>query len=294
MLGHRAQALADHRPQGFRIHARQRAQVELQAALAADSVGVVATVDAAEVQRGLRHAELRIAELLLPLATQLDEVAHHRVHGLQGAVAQAGVGGVAALPEDVDALHHHPLVQADGLEPRRLADHCRTAQGPAGLHQGASAGHGAFLVTGGEDDQRLLEALVQQAAHRLDSQGEEALHVAAAQAVPAIAGFAEFQRVGFPQGGVEGHGVAMAGQHQASGARAVGRQQVGLARRDLLDLAAETEVAEPGSQQFDHRLVRLVPTGLGAAHRRSSDQRSELGFQVRNGHREASTDERSS
>ncbi|MCY1303957.1 hypothetical protein D9M70_536890 [compost metagenome] len=176
-------------------------------------------------------------------------------------------------------------MQADRLQARGLADHRRATQRPSRLGQHAGAGHGAFLVAGGEDDQRLAERLVQQATHGFDGQREEALHVAAAQAVPAVAGLIELQRVGFPQGGVERHGVAVPGQHQAAGATAVGGQQIGLALRHLLDLAAKAEVAEPGGQQFDHRLVRLVPTGLGATHRWCGDQRGELRFQVWNGHR---------
>src|SRR5690606_33571247 len=94
----------------LRVHARQRAQVELQRTLAADAVGIVATMDAAEVQRRLRHAELRVVELTLPLCAQAAQLTHHILHGFERTVTERGVGGMAAAPEDIYALHHHALV----------------------------------------------------------------------------------------------------------------------------------------------------------------------------------------
>ena len=103
-----------------------------------------------------------------------------------------------ALPKDVDALHHDAFVHADRLEPGRLADHCRAAQRSSSLGQRAGAGHRAFFITGGEDQQRLLERLIEQRQHGFDDQGEEALHVATAQTDPAAVDFCEFQRIGLP------------------------------------------------------------------------------------------------
>jgi hypothetical protein len=153
-----------------------------------------------------------------------------------------------------------------------------------GLGQGAGAGHGAFLVAGGEDQQRLAQGLVQQRQQRLDGDGEEALHVAAAQAIPAAIALVQAQRVAFPQRLVVGHGVGVPGQHQAAGAAAQARQQVELARGDLLQFAGEAQVAQPVGQQLHHRAVGLVQGGLGTAHRRQGEQLGETVFQARQGH----------
>ncbi|MCY1177815.1 hypothetical protein D9M73_181390 [compost metagenome] len=88
----RFEFLPDGRAQRLRIHAWQGAQIELQRALTTNPVGVVAAMDAAEVQGWLRHTELRVAVLLLPLAAQCHQLADSTVHGLQGTVAQARVG----------------------------------------------------------------------------------------------------------------------------------------------------------------------------------------------------------
>ena len=185
---------------------------------------------------------------------------------------------------DVDALHHHALVQADRPEAGRLADHRGTAQRAAGGGQGARTAHRAFLVAGGEDQQRLAERPVEQRAYRLDDQREEALHVADAETIPAVVGLAQGQRVAPPQRSVEGHGVAVPGQHQAAGAAAVGRQQVGLAGSDVLDLAGEAEVAQPAGQALDQRTIGLVEARLGAAHRGQGDQLGELLLEAGKGH----------
>ena len=200
-------------------------------------------------------------------------------------MAQARVRGMAALPEDVDALHHDAFVHADRLEPGRLADHRRTAQRAPGFGQGAGAGHRAFFIAGGEDQQRLLERLVEQRHDGFDGQGEKALHVATAQADPAAVDFGQLQRIGLPQRAIERHGVAVTGQHQAAGAGTETGQQVEFAGADLLDVAGKTQVAEPRRQQVDHRTIGLIEAGLGTADGRRSDQRSELIFHGRQRHR---------
>ncbi|MOA12626.1 hypothetical protein D3C78_1326380 [compost metagenome] len=176
-------------------------------------------------------------------------------------------------------------MQADRLEPGRLADHRRPAQRPAGRRQGAGTGHRAFLVTGGENHQRLFERFIQQGQHGFDGEGEKALHVAAAQADPAPVDFGQFQRVGLPQGAIEWHGVAVPGQHQAARAGAEAGEQVEFAGADLLDLTGKTQVTEPGGQQIDDRTVGLVQMGLGATDGRRGDQCSELVFHGRQRHR---------
>ncbi len=146
---------------------------------------------------------------------------------------------MAALPENLDALHHHPLVQADRPQVGRLADHRGATQRPPAFGEGTGAGHRAFLVAGGEDHQRLAERLVEQRQQGLDGQREEALHVATAEAVPAAVALVQAQRIAAPQRFVVGHGIGVAGQHQPAGTAAVAGQQVELARRDFPDLAAE-------------------------------------------------------
>ncbi|EJT83877.1 hypothetical protein PPS11_29053 [Pseudomonas putida S11] len=162
-----------------------------------------------------------------------------------------------------------------------------TAARPSGWPASARArapGHGAFFVTGGEDQQRLLEIVLQQRDDRLDDQGEEALHVAAAQADPAAIGFGQLQRVAGPQLFVVGHRVAVPRQHQATRAGATAGQQVELAGADLLDVALETQVAQPTGQQVDDLAIGLVQRRLGATDRGRGDQGGELVFQRRQRH----------
>ena len=284
-LGDGVELLLDRRPQHLRVHARQRPQVKFHGALAADPVGVVAAVDAAEVQGRLRHGELRVTEFTLPLQAQAAQFAHGIVHGFQRAVAQARIGRMAAAPENVDALHHDAFVHPNWLEAGRLTDHRCPPQGPAGIGQGPGAGHGAFFVTGGEDQQRLLERLVQQRLERFDGQGEKALHVTTAQADPTAIDLGELQRIGLPQRAVERHRVTVAGQHQAAGTAAETGQQIEFARADLLDIAGEPQLSEPAGQQLDDSAVGLVEPRLGTADRRRGDQGSELIFHGRQRHR---------
>ena len=119
-------------------------------------------MDAAKVEGRLRHAELRVAVFVQPLLAQVLERADDVVHGLQCAVAQTWVRGMATAPQNVDALHHHALVQADRLEPRRLTDHRRTAQRTPGFSKRTGARHGGFFVASGQNQQGLPERLIQQ------------------------------------------------------------------------------------------------------------------------------------
>ncbi|MNM96768.1 hypothetical protein D3C81_1092570 [compost metagenome] len=283
-LGDRQQALADHLPQDLRLHARQRPQVELQAALAADTVGVVAAVDAAEVERRLRHAELRIAVLHLPFSTQDEQFPNRGVHGLQGTTPQRWVRGVAAFPHYFDALHHHALVQADRPQVGRLADHRRAAQRPPRFGKGPRPGHGALLVAGGEDHQRLAQLMQRHALQSLDHQREEAFHVAGAEAEPAAVALVQTQRIAFPQRLVIRDRIRMTRQYQATRAGAQAGEQIELARGDFLEFAAKAQVAKPAGQQFDHRPVGLVERCLGTAHGRAGNQCGESFFQGRQWH----------
>ncbi|MND83716.1 hypothetical protein D3C80_755870 [compost metagenome] len=185
---------------------------------------------------------------------------------------------MAAAPEDVDAFHHHALVQADGLEARRFANHRRAPERSPGRGQCLGAGHGAFLIASRQDQQRLLERLGQQRLHRFDDQGEEALHVATAQAHPTAIDLGEFERVGLPQAAVEWHRVTVPGQYQAAGATAEACEQVELARRHLLDIAGKAQFAQPGGQQVDDLAVGLIQARLGTTDRRRRNQGSELVF----------------
>ncbi|MNH18748.1 hypothetical protein D3C79_784650 [compost metagenome] len=220
----------------------------------------------------------------MPLLAQAHQLAHDRMHGLHGAAAQAWVRRMAAATEDVDAVHEDAFVHADRPQPGRLTDYRCTAQWLAGLGQGTGAGHGAFFVAGGKDQQRFLEVVLQQRDDRFDDQGEKALHVAAAQADPTAIGLGQLQRVAGPQLFVIGHGIAVPGQHQPSRAGATAGQQVELAGADLLDIALETQVAQPTGQQVDNLAVGLVQRRLGTADRRRGDQGGKLVFQRRQRH----------
>lgn len=191
-------------------------------------------------------------------------------------MAKAGVRRVTTAAEDIDTLHHHALVQANRSEPGRLADHRSTTERTAGSGQRLGPGHRAFFVAGGQDDQRLLERLVDQAAHRFDRQREEAFHVAAAKPDPAAIHLGELERIGAPQGLVVRHRIAVPGQHQPSRTTAKRGNQVELAGIDLLDVAGEPQLGKPGGQQVDHLAIGLVQAGLGAADRRRGDQGGEL------------------
>ncbi|MNZ27725.1 hypothetical protein D3C78_449460 [compost metagenome] len=284
LLGQWCKFLPDGSTQRLWVHPRQRPQVKLQGALATDPVGIVTAMDAAEVQGGLRHAELGVVELFLPLLTQLHQFAHHLVHGFQRAVAKTRVRRMAAATKNIDTVHHHAFVQADRFEPGGLADHCCPAQRAPCLGQGPGARHRAFFITGGKNQERLLEVMRQQRLHRLNDQGEEAFHVATAQANPAPVDFGQLEWIGLPQARIIGHRVTVTGQHQPTGARAVTGQQIEFARRYLLDIAGKTQVAQPTRQQVDHRTVGLVQRSLGATDRRRGNQRGELVFERWQGH----------
>ncbi|MNN44923.1 hypothetical protein D3C81_1592330 [compost metagenome] len=170
-------------------------------------------------------------------------------------------------------------MHADRPQAGGLTDHRGTSERLAGLGQCPGARHGAFFVAGGEDQQGLLEIMRQQRQHGLDDQGKEALHVATAQANPTAIDLGEFQRVAGPQLLIVRHGVAMPRQHQAARATATAGQQVELARADLLDVAGETQVAQPAGQQVDDQAVGLVQRGLGATDRGRGNQGGKLVFQ---------------
>ncbi len=214
-----------------------------------------------EVHRRLRHTELRIVEFTLPQQAQTAQLADGIVHRFECTVPQTRIRRMAALSEDIDALHHDALVHANRLEPGRLADHRRTAQRLAGLGQGAGTGHRTFFITGGENQQRLLERLIEQRLHGLDDQREKALHVATAQPDPAAVNFGELQRIGLPQRIVIRHGIAVPGQDQAAGAAAESGEQVEFAGADLLDVATEAQITQPAGEQIDHRPVGLIQAG---------------------------------
>ena len=224
-LGQRLQFATDDGPQRVGVHARQRPQVEFQRALATNPVGVVAAMDATKVQGRLRYAELRVAVFVQPLLAQPLELGDRVVHGVQ----LVGSGH-------------------DFLSRNITADHRRTPQRPACFNQGPGAGHRSFFVTGGEDQQRLLERLVEQRAYGFDHQREKTLHVATAQADPAVIHFCQLERIGLPQRFIVRHGIAVPGQHQPAGACAKAGEQVEFAGADLLDIAVETQVAQPGGQ----------------------------------------------
>ncbi|MNN51944.1 hypothetical protein D3C81_1666070 [compost metagenome] len=176
-------------------------------------------------------------------------------------------------------------MHADRFEPGRLADHRCAADWTPGLGQCAGTGHRAFFIASGEDQQRLFERLLKQRLHRFDDQREEALHVATAQADPTAIDFSQLQRIGLPQRIVVRHRVAVSGQHQPAGAAAETGEQIEFAGADLLDIALETQVAQPAGEQIDHRAVGLVEVRLGTADRWRGDQRSELVLHGRQRHR---------
>ncbi|MNL36471.1 hypothetical protein D3C87_1585540 [compost metagenome] len=131
----------------------------------------------------------------------------------------------------------------------------------------------------------MLERLVEQRFDGLNGQGKKTLHVATAQPDPATIDFGQFQRIGLPQRTIERHRVTVPGQHQTTGAGTESGQQVEFAGADLLDVAGETQIAEPGRQQVDHRTIGLIEACLGTADGRCSDQCSELIFHGRQRHR---------
>ncbi len=176
-------------------------------------------------------------------------------------------------------------MQADRLEARRFANNRRATQHTARCSQGLGTCHGALFVAGGEDDERLLERLIEQRLKRLDGQREKALHVAAAQSYPVAVDFGQLERIGLPQRIVVRNGIAVARQHQPAGASAKRRQQIELAGAYLLDVAGETQIAQPARQQVNDGAIGLVERGLRTAHRRRGDQGGELVFHGRQRHR---------
>ncbi len=98
----------------------------------------------------------------------------------------------------------------------------------------------------------MFERLVQVAAHRFDDQREEALHVAAAQSIPAVVCFGQGEGIVLPALRIAGNGVGMAGHDQAAGAAAKTGEQVGLAGLigNRQDAAFKPQIAQPTGQQF--------------------------------------------
>ena len=188
---------------------------------------------------------------------------------------------MAAAPQNIDAFHHHALVHADRLEPGRLPDHGSAPEGTSGFDQCPGACHRRFFVARDQNQQWLFERLIKQRTHSLDHQRKKTFHVTTAKAYPAIVDFRQLQWIGLPQRFVVGHGVAMPRQYQPAGAAAKAGEQIELARIDLLDIAVETQLGEPGRQQVDHPSIGLIQMGLGATDRRGADQGSELLFHGR-------------
>ena len=261
--------LADFLAQAFDFHAGHQADVELQLAMAANAVWIVAAVDCAEVERRMGNLEkpaLVAAAQLVPEAHQLGD---DGVHGIERVAAERWIRGMAAAAEQAHRFHHDSLVAADRPQAGGLADDRRARPGAAEFGEGAGALHRGFLVGGGEDDQRLLEFLIEQRPHGFDSDGEEALHVGYAEAVELVVALAQAQRIGVPQRLVAWHGVGVAGEDDAAGPAAPGRDQVelvvaGVGRRGH-EFAGEAERLQLLGQEMHHRRIAHVDAGIGRA-----------------------------
>ncbi len=209
-LGQRLHPVKNRLAQGVHVHARQRTQVEVQFALGADAIGIVTTVDTAQVQGGHLYLEVGVAVLFLPFAAQGQQFAERLVHAFQRVAAQGRVGGMARLPVKPQPLHHDALVHAHWFEIGGLADHRVTGFRFAGFCQCPGAIHRAFFVSSGQDNQWLLQGLAGKGPGGFNGQREKALHIAGAQTVPAVVLFRETERITLPAFVVKRYGVGMA------------------------------------------------------------------------------------
>ena len=129
-------------------------------------------------------------------------------------------------------------------QPGGLADDRGPRPGPARGGQGAGAVHGAFLISGGQQNQRLLQGRVAELCRRRQCEWEETLHVGAAEAVQTVVAEIEAEGIGLPAALVEGNRVGMSRQHQPARTGAPGRDQVGLASAgsNVLDFGIEAHL----------------------------------------------------
>jgi hypothetical protein len=114
----------------------------MQLALAADPIGVVAAVDVAEIEGGVRDPETFVPMAVLKLRTPGHQGAHDLVHAVQGVVPERRVARVAAAPDQPNRLAHHALMQTHGPQTGRLSDHRIAPERLAGSDQCARAMHG--------------------------------------------------------------------------------------------------------------------------------------------------------
>ena len=165
-------------------------------------------------------------------------------------------------------------MQADRFHAGGLTDHRVAAQFAVGLEQGLGAAHAALLVGRGEQDQRVFQSAEVDLPERLEYHGEEPLHVAGPQPVPASVALGQAERIAAPARLVVGYRIGVTGQHQAVRAAAEACHQVELAgvagNRQALD--PEACGLAPFSEVVDHLGVGVIPFGADAADRRRADQ----------------------
>lgn len=258
-------------------HAGQWPDVDQQFAGAADAVGVIAAVNGAEVEGGMIDGEGRVAMPLAQFPLPGQQLTHDGMHADQGVGAQGRVAGMPRPPMHDDRLHHHALVQTDGFEPGGFSDDRPPTQPSLLGEQLPRARHGAFLVGRPQQHQRALEVSRLERGRGRQRQGQERLHVRAAEAVNPPVPFGGRERVAGPQFRVAGDGVGVAGQHQS--AREVGgrgraqcRDQVGFMGADRIDFHLKTQTLGPFRQAVNHPQIALIMTRIGAADRGLPDQ----------------------
>ena len=229
-------------------------------------------MDVAEVHRRRRDGKRRVVVMLLDAVAVSVERGHELVHAVERVIAEPGIAGVPRLAQVFDRHRQVALVLANRLQARGLADDAIAPEFLAVVGDQFGAFHRGFFVRGGDDRQRPRKPVEIDLAARREREREKALHVAAAEPVDAVVGFARAERIAAPQAWIAGHGVGMARQHQAVAAAAGARDQVGFALVDRLDFDVEAEGFGPVGDQVDDAAVAHVHVGVDAADRWGRDQ----------------------
>ncbi len=250
------------------VVARQVAVFEFQGAQVGHDVQRLAAIDTADVYGAVRDVVTLVTrallfDLLLALAQFGDEVA-----GQVNRVDRSwGQRGMRLLTSTEGAIGRLALVTDGELHQGRLADHAqeRTYRCQMqDIEQPPHADAADLFVMGQRQLQRARQGHVRSIEHRVDSQGDKALHVAGATAVDAPVTQGRLKRWHRPRLTGRRNHVGVAGQqHARHFPRAGAGEQVGfLAGLVLDDQRLDAFAGQQFADVFDQRHVRLRRHGV--------------------------------
>ncbi len=252
-LAHRSQRLIQQAVEIAQRHARQRADVHMQFAAGADTVGGIAAMQAAEVQRRIRHGERVVVVALFQIVAQGHDAADGVMHQLDGVHAARRVAGVAGLTQHAHGRRDMAFMRADRLQRRRLADDRAIRANRRVFREVARARHAGFFVGGRQNVERFFQLRHVHVTQRVEDKGEEAFHVGGAQAIELVVVLGQGERIARPATIVKRHGVGMAGQQQAARTGSGAGEQVKFVAcsGNGLNLNVKPKIAKPTRQQID-------------------------------------------